>query len=53
MIRTLHKGWTAAEPKIAEWNGTDEHGAKVPPGMYLARLAYPGTVVTQRFTVIR
>lgn len=52
-IRTLHNGWTAAAPEVAEWNGTDDRGAKVPPGMYLARLAYPGTTVTQRFTVVR
>ena len=52
-VREVHNGWTAAEPVVTTWDGTDDRGTKVAPGMYLARLTYPGTVVTQRFAVVR
>lgn len=52
-VRELHSGWTAAQSVVKIWDGKDDRGTKVAPGMYLARLAYPGTVVTQRFSVVR
>lgn len=53
LVRDLHHGWTSAEPTVAVWDGTDDHGMKVAQGMYVARLTYPGREVTQRITVVR
>jgi type VI secretion system secreted protein Hcp len=52
-VRELHRGWTSAQPVVARWDGTDDRGARVAPGIYMARLSYPGRVVTQRFAVVR
>ncbi len=51
-VRELHRGRTSASPMIAEWDGTDDRGKRVAPGVYLARLSTPGSVVTQRFSVV-
>lgn len=53
LVRELHHGWTATEPVVAVWDGTDERGAEVAQGLYVARLTYPGRVVTQRVAVLR
>ena len=53
LVRELHRGWTAAVPAVAEWDGRDERGHQVAPGVYLAKLSTPGAVVTQRFSVVR
>jgi type VI secretion system Hcp family effector len=53
VVRELHRGWTSAEPVVAVWDGTDDQGIKVAQGLYVARLTYPGTVVTQRIALVR
>ena len=53
LVRELHRGWTSAEPVVAIWDGTDTRGIRVAQGLYVARLTYPGTVVTQRIAVVR
>lgn len=53
LVRELHRGRTPAQPVVNVWDGTDSRGEKVAPGVYMARLAYPGAVVTQRFAVVR
>lgn len=53
LVRELHHGWTSGQSVIKAWDGTDDRGVKVEPGVYMARLAYPGAVVTQRFSVVR
>jgi hypothetical protein len=53
VVRELHHGMTSTEYNISAWDGTDEKGGRVAPGIYMARLAYPGAVVTQTFAVVR
>jgi type VI secretion system secreted protein Hcp len=53
LIKQLHNGFTSSEPVVALWDGTDEGGMRVAQGLYIARLTYPGTVVTQRLTLLR
>ena len=53
VVRELHHGSTSAESMVTTWDGTDNGGVKVAPGIYMARLAYPGAVVTQQFAVVR
>jgi len=52
-VRELYSGWTSSEPTAVDWDGTDDRGMKVPQGVYMARLTYPGREVTQRITVLR
>jgi hypothetical protein len=37
----------------SHWNGLDEHGARVPDGVYFIRLETPTVTLTERITVIR
>jgi type VI secretion system Hcp family effector len=53
LVRKLHHGSTSAQSVVTVWDGTDDGGMKVAPGVYMARLAYPGAVVTQHFAVVR
>ncbi len=52
-VRALHHGPASAQSVVSVWDGTDDSGAKVAPGIYVARLAYAGEVVTQHFAVVR
>ncbi len=53
VVRELHHGPTSAQSVVTAWDGTDAGGIKVAPGIYMARLAYAGAVVTQHFAVVR
>jgi hypothetical protein len=53
LVRELHRGWTTVDPVVEVWDLKDDSGAPVAQGLYLARLTYPGTVVTQRVMVVR
>lgn len=53
VVRELHHGMTSTQSVVTAWDGTDDKGARVAPGIYMARLAIPGAVVTQHFAVIR
>ena len=52
-IRELHKGVVHAAPTVVAWDGSDDGGARVAQGMYIARLETPSAVVTQRVVVVR
>jgi hypothetical protein len=47
-IRTLMDGVSATRETRIAWNGVDQEGRSVPPGVYLARLAHGGEVRTLR-----
>ena len=53
VVRELHHGSASTASLVSVWDGTDEAGMKVAPGIYMARLAYQGAVVTQTFAVVR
>jgi type VI secretion system Hcp family effector len=53
VVRELHHGSASTASVVSVWDGTDDGGMKVAPGIYMARLAYPGAVVTQHFAVVR
>jgi flagellar hook assembly protein FlgD len=38
-LRTLFSGMQAAGPHVIRWDGLDESGARLPAGLYLARMA--------------
>ncbi|MBN1575600.1 MAG: nitroreductase family protein [Chitinispirillaceae bacterium] len=42
LIRTLSEGRRVTGPASITWNGCDNRGNAVPPGMYTCRLATPG-----------
>lgn len=52
-VRTVYEGWTPSNGAIATWDGRDGAGRRVAQGLYLARLTYPGRMVTQRVMVLR
>lgn len=48
LVRTLRDGAGAAGPDAATWDGRDERGARVAPGLYFARLATPAGTLVRR-----
>ena len=51
-VRRLVSGPTGAGEHVAQWNGRDETGGRVPAGVYLYRLRTPGNAETRRVVVI-
>ena len=41
-IRTLHKGWSRDSGVTLKWDGRDDRGEEVAPGVYLARVRSDG-----------
>jgi len=52
-VRRLATGELAAGRNQLVWDGRDEHGARVPPGLYYARLEVGDTRETGKVIVIR
>lgn len=50
LVRTLHNGPLASGQYHAEWNLSDDHGARVPAGVYFAR--FQAGRVTRNFSVV-
>ena len=50
-VRTLANGTFAAGRYVHGWNGRDQRGSLVRPGVYLARLAGPGGEAVRRLVV--
>lgn len=54
LVRTLAAGvLMAAGHHDRLWDGRDDNGDDVPPGMYLVRLQTPGRTLTQRVSLVR
>jgi hypothetical protein len=51
-VRRLVSGPAGAGEHVAQWNGRDEAGGRVPAGVYLYRLRTPGNAETRRVVVI-
>lgn len=44
-VRRLGNGWFDAGVRERAWDGRDDAGARMPPGIYFARLTSPGGIV--------
>jgi hypothetical protein len=54
LVRTLVQGrMPAGTEQSAQWDGKDTRGARVPAGVYFARLETPGAALTEKLTVLR
>lgn len=54
LVRTLAVGEAqSAGAHVRRWDGADDHGAALPSGTYLVRLAGDGAVATRRVTLVR
>jgi len=51
--RLVTPGTQPAGPQAFVWDGLDEHGARAPAGLYLARLRVDGQDLVHRFPMIR
>jgi flagellar hook assembly protein FlgD len=52
-VAVLRDGFTGPGDYTATWYGTDESGAEVGPGVYLARLAAGGQVVSRKLVRLK
>jgi hypothetical protein len=52
MVRNLGGAITASTPRV-EWNGTDDRGRPVAPGLYFCRVEYRDKVLTQKMLFVR
>jgi hypothetical protein len=52
-ITTLEDRWLAGGPHVAQWDGTDETGRSVGPGVYFGRLQIEGSSRTRRLLRLR
>lgn len=52
-IRVLRDGPTTAGPHTVAWDGTDDHGVRVPSGVYLTRALTPTRSDVRRTVVVR
>jgi probable HAF family extracellular repeat protein len=52
IVRTLADGEFGAGPQAVGWDGRDESGARVAPGIYHARLVTAQGALTRRFAVV-
>lgn len=53
LVRTLEDGDMAAGVHHASWNGSDDGGAQVAPGIYFARLSAGADRVTQKILLLK
>lgn len=51
--RMLVNGFSPAGHHRVQWDGTDDHASRLPPGIYLLRLSAMGTVVSRKVALIR
>jgi hypothetical protein len=51
-IRVLERGLFPKGSRVAHWDGRNELGARVRPGIYLGSLQAPPETVITRFTVV-
>lgn len=51
-VRRLASGAMRPGEQVVHWNGRDDDGRRVPPGVYLFLLRAPGVVETKRLTVL-
>jgi hypothetical protein len=47
-VRTLLEGDRPAGPQHLSWNGADDSGRALPPGLYLVRVRVPGAQIVRR-----
>lgn len=52
-VATLEAGEQRAGEYSLRWDGTDEHGHRVAPGMYLLQLTTPGIARATKVEVVR
>jgi hypothetical protein len=52
LVRVIDSGVKAVGTHAATWNGTDSHGAPVPPGVYYAKFRVGGFEKTTKVVVI-
>jgi len=52
-VRGLRDGWSAAGTQRVSWDGRDDRGAAVAPGVYLGRLVRSGDIETVRLLRLR
>jgi hypothetical protein len=52
-VASLVEERQSAGPRTATWEGRGQSGARVPPGVYFARLEAAGDVRTRRMTLLR
>jgi flagellar hook assembly protein FlgD len=52
-VRTLINGAMAAGPHTAKWDGADDAGLRVSPGIYMVQLTAPGETAHRKVTVVR
>ncbi len=48
LVRTLYSASLPAGPHAAKWDGRDDHGRRVPGGVYFYRLDAPGNSATKK-----
>ena len=52
-VRTIYAGSADGAPQDARWDGSDDAGGRVAPGIYFVRLATAAGERTQRVAVLR
>lgn len=53
LVRTAVSGHEGAGRRAVEWDGRDERGAELPPGIYFSRLSAPGFEATKKILIAR
>ncbi|MDT8325216.1 MAG: FlgD immunoglobulin-like domain containing protein [Bacteroidota bacterium] len=51
-VRTIDAGHTPAGTRILSWDGRTDHGRRLPPGLYFAKLMTTHGALTQRILMI-
>ncbi len=52
-VRTLIDGRLGAGSHLLEWDGRDNQGRPLAPGVYFARLGSRGGIATQKLVIVR
>ena len=52
-VATLANGSRAAGQHTVDWDGTDENGRRVAPGIYFYELTAPGTQIAKKMLLVR
>lgn len=53
LVRTVVTGREQAGHRTVEWDGRDERGSELPPGIYFSRMSAPGFEATGKITIAR
>jgi flagellar hook assembly protein FlgD len=51
-VRALARGWLEAGPHALRWDGTDDAGRRMAPGVYFYRLTAGGLAGTRRMVML-